>query len=89
MTLEIGGRLLRSEDVPAGWNCVWCGRPAAETGYAPGLDREVPLHPLPCAAQIIIAYKRWLAGAEHRTIANKERIERLLGPSPRQLTAGG
>lgn len=86
--LEIGGRWLRDDENPGNLRCVWCGREGVrETGFAPGLGEgvEVPLHMLPCAAQIVVAYRRWLTGEEHRRPEIAERARALWGESPKAL----
>ena len=78
--VEITGRVLNG---PTGL-CLWCGRPAMETGFAPGLGREVPLHPT-CAAAIIYAYRRWRLGLPFRSERQERRALATWGP--RQLPA--
>lgn len=81
---EISGRIL---DVVTG-QCIWCGRVARETGYAPGLGTEVPLHPT-CAMSIIYAYRRWITGRPMTHPWIEERARRLYGPRPVPLLSSG
>lgn len=67
--------------------CVWCGQPTSEVAFAPGLGREVPMHPLPCGVEIVYAYRRVRNGIGQRTKLTAIRLARLTAP-PAQLASG-
>lgn len=71
--------------------CAWCLRPTDAWADAPGLGptATLPLHPLPCGAVILRAYRRWLAGLPARTVDEQRHAKRLWGARPPlQLGAG-
>lgn len=66
--------------------CAWCGLPTMEVAYAPGLGRELPLHPT-CGISIVYAFRRHLAGQPQRRRLTEIRIARLTA-GPAQLASG-
>lgn len=80
--MAIAGRIL---DVFTGL-CVWCSRPARETGYAPGLGRELPLHPT-CAMSIVYKYRRFRLGLPMREL-DAVRVTRLMAAGSGTLLLG-